>query len=155
MAAKRSLVVVESPTKVKTIQKYLDQSYVVKASLGHVKDLPANKRGVDVEKNFKPQYVTLKAKAKVLEELKKAAKNAQALYVATDPDREGEAIGWHVASEVNLPGDRVYRVLFNEITEKAVKAAFSRPGKIDQKKVDAQQARRGLDRLGGEKISPL
>ncbi|HLE44564.1 MAG TPA: type I DNA topoisomerase, partial [Methylomirabilota bacterium] len=155
MAAKRSLVVVESPTKVKTIQKYLDQTYVVKASLGHVKDLPANKLGVDIEKNFKPQYVTLKAKAKVLEELKKAAKNAQALYVATDPDREGEAIGWHVASEVNLPGDRVYRVLFNEITEKAVKAAFSRPGKIDQKKVDAQQARRVLDRLVGYKISPL
>src|SRR3989304_4866841 len=127
MAAKRSLVVVESPTKVKTIQKYLDQSYVVKASLGHVKDLPANKLGVDVEKNFKPQYVTLKAKAKVLEELKKAAKNAQALYVATDPDREGEAIGWHVASEVKVPADRVYRVLFNEITERAVKAAFSRP----------------------------
>ena len=155
MAAKRSLVVVESPTKVKTIQKYLDQTYVVKASLGHVKDLPANKLGVDIEKNFKPQYVTLKAKAKVLEELKKAAKNAQALYVATDPDREGEAIGWHVASEVKVPADRVYRVLFNEITERAVKAAFSRPGKIDQKKVDAQQARRVLDRLVGYKISPL
>ncbi|MBI4012486.1 MAG: type I DNA topoisomerase [Candidatus Rokubacteria bacterium] len=155
MAAKRSLVVVESPTKVKTIQKYLDQTYVVKASLGHVKDLPANKLGVDVEKNFKPQYVTLKTKAKVLDELKKAAKNAQALYVATDPDREGEAIGWHVASELKIPADRVYRVLFNEITEKAVKAAFARPGKIDQKKVDAQQARRVLDRLVGYKISPL
>ncbi len=155
MAAKRSLVVVESPTKVKTIQKYLDRSFVVKASLGHVKDLPASKLGVDVEKNFKPQYVTLKTKSKVLEELKKAAKGAQALYVATDPDREGEAIGWHVASEVKVPSDRVYRVLFNEITERAVKAAFQHPGRIDQKKVYAQQARRVLDRLVGYKISPL
>jgi DNA topoisomerase-1 len=155
MAAKRSLVVVESPTKVKTIQKYLDRSFVVKASLGHVKDLPSNKLGVDVAKNFKPQYVTLKAKVKVLEELKKAAKGVAALYVATDPDREGEAIGWHVASEMKIPADRVYRVLFNEITERAVKAAFSHPGKIDQKKVDAQQARRILDRLVGYKISPL
>ena len=155
MATKRSLVVVESPTKVKTIQKYLDRSFVVKASLGHVKDLPSNKLGVDIAKNFKPQYVTLKAKAKVLEELKKAAKGVGALYVATDPDREGEAIGWHVASEMKVPADRVYRVLFNEITERAVKAAFSHPGKIDQKKVDAQQARRVLDRLVGYKISPL
>jgi DNA topoisomerase-1 len=155
MAAKRSLVVVESPTKVKTIQKYLDRSFVVKASLGHVRDHPSNKLGVDVAKNFKPQYVTLKAKAKVLEELKKAAKGAQALYVATDPDREGEAIGWHIASEVKVPADRVHRVLFNEITERAVKAAFSQPGKIDLKKVDAQQARRVLDRLVGYKISPL
>ncbi len=155
MATRRSLVVVESPTKVKTIQKYLDKSFVVKASLGHVKDLPSNKLGVDIEKNFKPQYVTLKAKAKVLQELKNAGEKAQALYVATDPDREGEAIGWHVASEVKVPSDRVYRVLFNEITEKAVKAAFQRPGRIDQKKVDAQQARRVLDRLVGYKISPL
>jgi DNA topoisomerase-1 len=154
-AARRSLVVVESPTKVKTIQKYLDKSFVVKASLGHVKDLPSSKLGVDVEKNFKPQYVTLKTKAKVLEDLKKAGRTAQALYVATDPDREGEAIGWHVASEMKIPADRVYRVMFNEITEKAVKAAFLRPGKIDMKKVDAQQARRVLDRLVGYKISPL
>jgi DNA topoisomerase-1 len=154
-AAKRSLVVVESPTKVKTIQKYLDKSFVVKASLGHVRDLPASKLGVDVDKNFKPQYVTLKTKAKVLQELKKAGQKAHALYVATDPDREGEAIGWHVASEVKVPADRVYRVMFNEITERAVKAAFLHPGKIDMKKVDAQQARRVLDRLVGYKISPL
>ncbi len=155
MATRRALVVVESPTKVKTIQKYLDKSFVVKASLGHVKDLPSNKLGVDVEKNFKPHYVPLRAKAKVLQELKKAAERAQALYVATDPDREGEAIGWHVAQETRFPHDRVHRVLFNEITEKAVKAAFRQPGKIDQKKVDAQQARRVLDRLVGYKISPL
>jgi DNA topoisomerase-1 len=155
MARKRSLVVVESPTKVKTIQKYLDRNFVVKASLGHVRDLPASKLGVDIEKNFKPQYVTLKTKAKVVDDLKKAAKGVEALYVATDPDREGEAIGWHVASEVKLPADRVYRVMFNEITERAVKAAFQNPGRIDQKKVDAQQARRVLDRLVGYKISPL
>jgi DNA topoisomerase-1 len=155
MARKRSLVVVESPTKVKTIQKYLDRNFVVKASLGHVRDLPTSKLGVDVEKNFKPQYVTLKTKAKVLDDLKKAAKGVEALYIATDPDREGEAIGWHVASEVKVPGERVYRVMFNEITERAVKAAFQHPGRIDQKKVDAQQARRVLDRLVGYKISPL
>jgi DNA topoisomerase-1 len=155
MAARRSLVVVESPTKVKTIQKYLDKGFIVKASLGHVKDLPSNKLGVDIEKNFKPQYVPLRAKARTLQELKKAAEKAQALYVATDPDREGEAIGWHIAQEMRIPSDRVYRVLFNEITEKAVKAAFRQPGRIDLKKVDAQQARRVLDRLVGYKISPL
>ena len=153
--ARRALVVVESPTKVKTIQKYLDKGFLVKASLGHLKDLPASKLGVDVKKNFKPQYVPLRAKTKTLEELKKAAKTASALYVATDPDREGEAIGWHIASELGIPAEKVYRVLFNEITEKAVKSAFAHPGRIDQKKVDAQQARRILDRLVGYKISPL
>jgi DNA topoisomerase-1 len=155
VAARRSLVVVESPTKVKTIQKYLDRGYVVKASLGHLKDLPKSKLGIDVKKNFAPQYVPVRAKTKTLEDLKKAAKNAKALYVATDPDREGEAIGWHIAQELKLPPDRVYRVMFNEITEKAVKAAFKEPGRIDQKRVDAQQARRVLDRLVGYKISPL
>jgi DNA topoisomerase-1 len=152
---RRSLVVVESPTKVKTIQKYLDRTFVVKASLGHVKDLPSNKLGVDVERDFKPQYVPLRTKVKALTDLKKAATGAGTLYVATDPDREGEAIGWHVAQEVKIPRDRIYRVLFNEITEKAVRAAFARPERIDQKKVDAQQARRVLDRLVGYKLSPL
>jgi len=152
---RRSLVVVESPTKVKTIQKYLDKGFVVKASMGHLKDLPASKLGVDVKKNFAPQYVPVRTKTRTLQELKKAAEKAAALFVATDPDREGEAIGWHVAQEMPIPRDKVYRVLFNEITEKAVKAAFARPGRIDQKKVDAQQARRILDRLVGYKISPL
>jgi DNA topoisomerase-1 len=147
--------VVESPTKVKTIQKYLDRGFTVKASLGHLRDLPASKLGVDIKRNFAPQYVPVRSKAKTLEELKRAAKRASALYVATDPDREGEAIGWHVAQELRLPADRVYRVLFNEITERAVKAAFRQPGRIDQKKVDAQQARRVLDRLVGYKLSPL
>ena len=155
MAGRTSLVVVESPTKVKTIQKYLDRGYVVKASLGHLKDLPKSKLGIDVKKNFAPQYVPVRSKAKTLEDLKKAGKKAKALYVATDPDREGEAIGWHIAQEIGLPADRVYRVLFNEITEKAVKAAFKNPGRIDQKRVDAQQARRVLDRLVGYKVSPL
>jgi len=156
VAARRSLVVVESPTKVKTIQKYLDRGYVVKASLGHLKDLPKSKLGIDLKRgNFVPQYVPVRAKAKTLEDLKKAGKKAKALYVATDPDREGEAIGWHIAQELKIPPDRVYRVLFNEITEKAVKAAFKNPGRIDQKRVDAQQARRVLDRLVGYKISPL
>ena len=155
MAGRTSLVVVESPTKVKTIQKYLDRGFLVKASLGHLKDLPKSKLGIDVKKSFAPQYVPVRTKMKTLEDLKKVGKRAKALYVATDPDREGEAIGWHIAQELGLPPERVYRVLFNEITEKAVKAAFKSPGRIDQKRVDAQQARRVLDRLVGYKISPL
>jgi DNA topoisomerase I len=155
VAGRTSLVVVESPTKVKTIQKYLDRGFLVKASLGHLKDLPKSKLGIDIKKSFAPQYVPVRSKTKTLEDLKKVGKRAKALYVATDPDREGEAIGWHIAQELGLPPERVYRVLFNEITEKAVKAAFKSPGRIDQKRVDAQQARRVLDRLVGYKISPL
>jgi DNA topoisomerase I len=155
VAGRTSLVVVESPTKVKTIQKYLDRGFLVKASLGHLKDLPKSKLGIDIKKSFAPQYVPVRTKTKTLEDLKKVGKRAKALYVATDPDREGEAIGWHIAQELGLPPERVYRVLFNEITEKAVKAAFRSPGRIDQKRVDAQQARRVLDRLVGYKISPL
>ena len=153
--AKRSLVVVESPTKVKTIQKYLNNKYVVKASMGHVRDLPKSKLGVDPKKNFKPSYVVSPTKKKVLDELKKAAEKADSLYVATDPDREGEAIGWHLAQELGVDKKRVFRITFNEITERAVKAAFQHPGKIDINKVDAQQARRVLDRLVGYKLSPL
>jgi DNA topoisomerase I len=155
VATKRALVVVESPTKVKTIQKYLDSKYVVKASMGHVRDLPKSKLGVDPKKNFKPQYVVTPAKKKVLDDLKKAAERADTLYVATDPDREGEAIGWHLAEELDVPKKNVFRITFNEITERAVKAAFNSPGKIDLKKVDAQQARRVLDRLVGYSLSPL
>ena len=155
MAAKRSLVVVESPTKVKTIQKYLDSKYIVKASMGHVRDLPKSQLGVDPKKNFKPKYVVSPAKKKILDDLKKAAEKVEALYVATDPDREGEAIGWHLAEELGVAKKNVYRITFNEITERAVKAAFTQPGKIDLKKVDAQQARRVLDRLVGYSLSPL
>jgi len=152
---KRSLVVVESPTKVKTIQKYLDGKYLVKASMGHVRDLPKSKLGVDLSRGFKPQYVISPSKKKVLDELRKAAEKADVLYVATDPDREGEAIGWHLAQELPFDKKNVYRITFNEITERAIKAAFSKPGKINLKKVDAQQARRVLDRLVGYSLSPL
>jgi DNA topoisomerase I len=153
--AKRSLVVVESPTKVKTIQKYLDGKFIVKASMGHVRDLPKSQLGVDPKKNFKPKYVISPTKQKVLEDLKKAAEKTDLLYVATDPDREGEAIGWHLAQELAVDKKKVFRITFNEITERAVKAAFTKPGKIDMHKVDAQQARRVLDRLVGYSLSPL
>jgi DNA topoisomerase-1 len=154
-AAGKGLVVVESPTKVKTIQKYLAGKYLVKASMGHVRDLPKSQLGVDEKKNFRPKYVVSPTKKKILDELKKVAEKADALYVATDPDREGEAIGWHLAQELPVDRKKIYRITFNEITERAVKAAFERPGKIDLKKVDAQQARRVLDRLVGYKLSPL
>jgi DNA topoisomerase-1 len=153
--AKRSLVVVESPTKVKTIQKYLNGKFIVKASMGHVRDLPKSQLGVDPKKNFKPKYVISPSKQKVLEDLKKAAEKAEALYVATDPDREGEAIGWHLAQELPVDKKKIFRITFNEITERAVKAAFTKPGKIDMHRVDAQQARRVLDRLVGYSLSPL
>ena len=153
--AKRALVVVESPTKVKTIAKYLDGKYVVKASMGHVRDLPKSQLGVDPKKNFKPKYVVSPTKKKVLDDLVKAAEKVDTLYVATDPDREGEAIGWHLAQELPIQKKNVYRITFNEITERAVKAAFTKPGRIDLKKVDAQQARRVLDRLVGYSLSPL
>src|SRR5881398_3090651 len=155
VVTKRSLVVVESPTKVKTIQKYLNSSFIVKASMGHVRDLPKSQLGVDPKKGFKPKYVVSPSKKKVLDELKKAALKADVLYVATDPDREGEAIGWHLAQELDVDKKNVYRITFNEITERAVRGAFAKPGKIDLKKVDAQQARRVLDRLVGYSLSPL
>ena len=120
---KRALVVVESPTKVKTIQKYLDSKYVVKASMGHVRDLPKSKLGVDEKKGFKPEYKVLPAKKKVLDELKKAAEKVDALYIATDPDREGEAIGWHLAQELGIDRKHTHRILFNEITKRAVQEA--------------------------------
>src|SRR5262249_49163449 len=123
--------------------------------MGHVRDLPKSQLGVDPKKNFKPKYVVSPAKKKILDDLKKAAEKVEALYVATDPDREGEAIGWHLAEELDVAKKNVYRITFNEITERAVKAAFTQPGKIDLKKVDAQQARRVLDRLVGYSLSPL
>src|SRR5687768_10344697 len=123
--------------------------------MGHVRDLPKSQLGVDPKKNFKPKYVISPAKLKVLEDLKKAAEKSEALYVATDPDREGEAIGWHLAQELAVDKKKVFRITFNEITERAVKAAFTKPGKIDMHKVDAQQARRVLDRLVGYSLSPL
>src|SRR5437870_3948159 len=154
----RSLVIVESPAKAKTINKYLGRNYSVKASLGHVKDLPKKDLGIDVENGFEPTYEVIPGKTKVVAELKKAGKEADAIYLAADPDREGEAICAHLADVLatnKTQRKKVFRVLFNEITPKAIKAAFEKPGQIDLRLVDAQQARRVLDRLVGYKISPL
>jgi len=151
---KGALVIVESPTKAKTIGKYLGPGYTVKATVGHVRDLPQRKLGVDVENGFTPEYVPIKEKAKTLAEIKKAAKASERVLIATDPDREGEAIAWHVAESLGN-GSKVSRVLFHEITKDAVGQALAHPLDIDQNKVDAQQARRVLDRLVGYKTSPL
>ena len=154
----RSLVIVESPTKAKTINKYLGRNYTVRASLGHVKDLPKKELGIDVENNFEPTYEVIPGKTKVLAELKKLAKDADAIYLATDPDREGEAIGAHLAEvlgKTKKDQKKIFRVLFHEITPKAIKAAFDQAGQVNTNLVDAQQARRVLDRLVGYKISPL
>jgi DNA topoisomerase-1 len=150
-----ALVVVESPAKARTINKYLGRGYVVKASMGHVRDLPKKTLGVDVDRDFTPEYETIKGREKVLADLRKTAKTARAIYLAADPDREGEAICWHLREELKASRRPVHRVLFNEITPRAIKEAFERPGEIDLRKVDSQQARRILDRLVGYKISPL
>jgi DNA topoisomerase-1 len=150
----KTLVVVESPAKAKTINRYLGSSYMVKASLGHVKDLPAKDLGVDVDRQFSPTYLPIPSREKVIRELKDAAKKASSIYLAADPDREGEAICQHLAEELSN-GKPIHRVLFNEITKKAIQKAFETPGEINEKLVEAQQARRILDRLVGYKISPL
>ena len=152
----KALVVVESPAKAKTINKYLGRNYKVVASMGHVRDLPKSKLGVDVEDGFEPSYEVIASRKKVLKELKDAAKDASEIFVATDPDREGEAIGWHLAEELGS-GNRkkIRRLMFNEITKKGVLAALEHPTQINKQMVDAQQARRVLDRLVGYKISPL
>ena len=154
-AAGKSLVIVESPTKARTLNKYLGRGYQVVASVGHIKDLPKSKLGIDLEQDFQPQYVVIRGKSKVLTEIKTLAKTAKNIYLAPDPDREGEAIAWHIAEELTDKGHQVYRVLFNEITETAVKRALESPGVIDMKKVNAQQARRVLDRIVGYMLSPL
>ena len=151
----KSLVVVESPAKAKTINKYLGRDYKVLASMGHVRDLPKSKLGVDVDEGFAPVYEPIAARKKVIAELKSAAKDATDIYIATDPDREGEAIGWHLAEELGTRRKKIHRLMFNEITKKAVQEALNHPGEIDMKMVDAQQARRVLDRLVGYKISPI
>ncbi len=151
----KSLVVVESPAKAKTINKYLGRDYKVLASMGHVRDLPKSKLGVDVDEGFAPVYEPLATRKKVIAELKSAAKDATDIYIATDPDREGEAIGWHLAEELGTKKKKIHRLMFNEITKKAVQEAMKHPGAIDMKMVDAQQARRVLDRLVGYKISPI
>jgi DNA topoisomerase-1 len=151
----KALVVVESPAKAKTIGKYLGRNYIVKASVGHIKDLPKSKLGVDVENAFTPQYGVIPGKAKVVKELRAAAKGISDIYLAADPDREGEAICQHLSEELSGKSRNIYRVLFHEITKGAILEAFKSPGRINQNKVDAQLARRILDRLVGYKISPL
>ncbi len=151
----KSLVVVESPAKARTIANYLKGDWVIKASIGHVKDLPENKLGVDIDSGFIPQYQIIKGKAKVLKEIKKAAEQTDAVYLATDPDREGEAIAWHIAEELKKPASKVHRVLFNEITPQGVQEAMRHPERLNRDKYEAQQARRILDRLVGYMISPL
>jgi DNA topoisomerase-1 len=151
----KKLVIVESPAKARTLGKILGRSYSLKASIGHVRDLPRSQMGVDIENGFVPKYVVPKAKTKLVNELKQAAQNASAIYLATDPDREGEAIAWHLAEVTKSDQKPYHRVVFHEITEDAVKQAFQHPRSIDMKLVDAQQARRILDRLVGYKISPL
>src|SRR6266536_4359052 len=155
----KSLVIVESPSKAKTINKYLGKDFRVIASVGHIKDMPKKGLGVDVENNFEPTYEVMPGNEKVVREIKEAAKSAETVYVATDPDREGEAIGKHIAELITgtrgMARKPIFRVMFNEITKNAVKDAFNHPGKINDNLVDAQQARRVLDRLVGYKVSPL
>ncbi|MFT0800732.1 type I DNA topoisomerase [Bacillus swezeyi] len=149
------LVIVESPAKAKTIERYLGKKYKVKASMGHVRDLPKSQMGVDIEQNFEPKYITIRGKGPVLKELKTAAKKAKKVFLAADPDREGEAIAWHLAHSLDLDLDSDCRVVFNEITKEAIKDSFKHPRMINMDLVDAQQARRILDRLVGYKISPI
>jgi DNA topoisomerase-1 len=152
---KKYLVIVESPTKARTIHAILGKSYEVTSSMGHIVDLASNKLSVDIEKGFEPHYRVIPGKEKVLAALKKSAKDKDAIYIATDPDREGEAIGWHIKDKLSKLADKFYRVIFHEITESAIEKAFARPGKIDAHKVDSQIARRVLDRIVGYHLSPL
>ncbi|HEY5091255.1 MAG TPA: DNA topoisomerase, partial [Polyangia bacterium] len=150
-----SLVIVESPAKAKTIKKYLGAGYIVKASVGHVKDLPKKTMGIDIEHGFAPEYVVIDGKKKVLAEIMQAAAMVGRVLLAPDPDREGEAIAWHIAEEVRSANPNIQRVLFNEITKKAIQEAIGKPMALDVKKFESQQARRILDRLVGYQISPV
>ena len=153
--AKQSLVIVESPAKAKTIGKYLGKDYEVKACMGHLRDLQKSKLSVDVDNDFEPVYKPIKGKEDIIADLKKSAKSAEMVYLATDPDREGEAISWHLKEMLGIPDDKTYRVTFNEITKKVVNDSIAHPRAIDMDLVNAQQARRVLDRIVGYQISPL
>ena len=155
MAKEKNLVIVESPSKAKTIGKYLGPDYLVKASMGHLRDLPKSTMGVDLQRDFEPEYVPVPGKEKIISELKQAADQAEMVYLATDPDREGEAISWHLKEMLELPNHKSKRVTFNEITQKVVKESIANPRNIDANLVDAQQARRVLDRIVGYQLSPL
>ena len=155
MSKLNNLVIVESPSKAKTIGRYLGQGYTVKASMGHLRDLPKSKMGVDLEQDFTPQYIPVKGKEELIRELKKEAAKAETVYLATDPDREGEAISWHLKELLSLSDEKAKRVTFNEITQKVVRESIANPRDIDYDLVDAQQARRVLDRIVGYQLSPL
>ncbi len=154
-AAKKKLVIVESPAKAKTINKYLGKNYAVEASVGHVKDLASHRLGIDIENGFKPNYVVIRGKKKIINQLKKEAKNSEEVIIATDPDREGEAIAWHIAEEIKDVNPKIKRAVFNEITKQGVKKGIEEPREIDEKLFMSQQARRVLDRLIGFKVSPF
>ena len=154
MANKHNLVIVESPSKAKTIGKYLGPGYTVKASMGHLRDLPKSTMGVDIDNGFLPEYIPVPGKEKLIDELRQAARAADTVYLATDPDREGEAISWHLKELLELPESKTRRVTFNAITQRTVKEAIAQPRGIDYDLVDAQQARRVLDRVVGYQLSP-
>ena len=151
----KNLVIVESPAKVKTIKKFLGTNYEVVASQGHVRDLPKSQLGVDPSNDFEPKYITIRGKGDLLAALRKEVKKADTIYLATDPDREGEAISWHLTKAINMDGKKVKRIAFNEITKTAVKESLKNARDIDMNLVDAQQARRVLDRVVGYRISPI
>ncbi|MFD3050421.1 toprim domain-containing protein, partial [Streptococcus agalactiae] len=153
--AKKNLVIVESPAKAKTIEKYLGRNYKVVASVGHIRDLKKSSMSIDFENNYEPQYINIRGKGPLINDLKKEAKKAKKVYLASDPDREGEAISWHLAHILDLDKEDRNRVVFNEITKDAVKNAFVEPRQINMDLVDAQQARRVLDRIVGYSISPI
>ncbi len=158
MAVKKNLVIVESPAKAKTLKKFLGSNYKIEATMGHVRDLPKSEMGIDIENDFEPKYITIRGKGEVLAKLRKEVKSANKIYLATDPDREGEAISWHLLYALKLNEDtdkKVYRITFNEITKNAVQKSIKEAREIDMNLVDAQQARRALDRIVGYKISPL
>ena len=151
----KNLVIVESPTKSKTIEKFLGKTYTVRASMGHLRDLPKSTFGVDIENNFEPKYINIRGKGDLIKELKSLAKKADKVFLATDPDREGEAISWHLANLLDIEPEKKCRIEFHEITSAAIKDALKNPRPIDMEKVDAQQARRIIDRIVGYKLSPL
>ena len=150
-----NLIIVESPAKANTIKKFLGSKTKVLASMGHIRDLPKSKMGIDIENNFEPQYINIRGKASLIKSLKTEAKKAKKVYLATDPDREGEAIAWHLAHILEIPEEETCRVTFNEITKETVQNSIKQPRKLDKNLIDAQQARRVLDRIVGYKISPV
>ena len=152
---KKNLVIVESPAKAKTIEKYLGRNYKVVASVGHIRDLKKSSMSIDFENNYEPQYINIRGKGPLIKELKKEAKKAKKVFLASDPDREGEAIAWHISKILGLDDQDKCRIVFNEISKNAVQKGLSQPRAIDINLVDAQQARRVLDRLVGYKLSPL